>query len=281
MWKNLPINIRQRVRQRTGFRLPGRRTAVRGFTIKGMREFEAGDSSRALSRRHYVRSGEELVIEKFPERNASILILFDISASVHIGGARKKYQAQLDLLYQFGWACLWKGHRLRVIAFAVEVELESPVITNISTLVDVVDRLAVLGEGLCGTSHHDVFERAASIAGHPGHPADLICIISDFLFPFPRQDFFRDLDDLLDMADVIALVVRDRVEVAMPAMAGALLIRDAESSVTFWAGGTSGFDPVKELDSCGVDNCVLMTSQSREEWFEVLADLFTIRLENS
>lgn len=277
MWQNLPIVIRRRVRQSSGHRMQSSRASDRGFHIRGVRELEVGDAPRAVSRKHYVRTGEEIVIEKYAERNALILVLMDVSASMLVGAGRRKHEASLELLRRFCEACLWKGNTLRVLAFTTVVELESRPITDTSALEAVFEKLASLKPSHSGTDYRDVIALASVISGRREQPADLVCIVSDFLFPQPRLQLFRALDALQEVADVIAFVMRDRIEVEMPPVSGALMVRDAETGETFWAGETSGYDPAKELERFDIDACVVTTAQTEEEWFEALADFFTER----
>src|SRR5210317_1465990 len=123
LWKNLPITILKPVRQRTGFRILSSRTADRGFHLSGLRQFEIGDSFRSVSRKHYARTGDEVIVERHPEQNALILFLLDISASMLVGSSRRKFDVSLDLLRLFGSACLWQGNKLQVMAFSDRIEL--------------------------------------------------------------------------------------------------------------------------------------------------------------
>jgi uncharacterized protein (DUF58 family) len=260
--------------------MPSRGVSDRGFDICGVRDFEASDSFRSLSRRHFVRTGEEVVIEKHPERNALMLFMFDISASEHVGADRMKYEASVELLRHLGNACLFKGNIIQVLAFGTTIQMESRIISNANALEEVIDILEDFKSGSYGTDYRDIIERIFSFVQRPYSPADLVCIISDFLFPEPREPFLRELDHLHEAVDIIAIVVRDFIEVDMPPIRGALRIRDAETGETFWAGSLSGSDPVKELGRYNIDTCELMTSQSEEEWFAILSDFLTARMES-
>jgi uncharacterized protein (DUF58 family) len=254
------------------------RVSSRGFDIHGVRELEAGDTPRAVSRRHYVRTGDKIIIEKHAEHNAFVLILLDASASEHIGAERIKYDASLDLLRHFCEACMWKGNALQVLAFTTRVELESRIIADTNALEEALTKLADLRPAYSGTDLREALDRALSIAGRPDQPADLVCIISDFFFPEPREPFFRALESLQEMADIVAFVMRDRIDADMPPISGGLRVRDAETGETFWACETSDRDPAAELDRYDVDACVLMTWQTQAEWFESLADFFSTRM---
>jgi uncharacterized protein (DUF58 family) len=279
MWKYLPINIKQRVQQRAGFRFPGNRVSERGFDIRGIRSFEFGDSFRSLSRRHYVRTGETIVLEREPERQALVLLLLDISASLKVGADRLKYDTALELVGHFSRACLWQGHPLQILAFSKAVELESHVVYDTSALQMLLAQLADFRPIFTSTDHRDVFDRAAAIAERNELPADLICIISDFLFPRPHDRFLADLEGLCELTDIITLIIRDRMEQTMPYTQGALLVRDAETGALFQASGPSGLDLSPELEKHNVDSCMILTSATATQWFETLTDFFLQREE--
>lgn len=277
MWWNLPIAIRKRVRQRRGFRLRSDRVSDRGFSIYGMREFEAGDSIRAINRRHYVRTGDKIVIEKLAEHNAFILVLLDASASERIGAGRLKYDASVDLLRNFGEACLWKGNTMQVVAFTSGIEMESRLISDINTLDEVLLELEELRPAFSGTDHKQVLDRAQGISGRFVQPADLVCIISDFFFPQPLGPFMMAIENLRDMSDVIAFVMRDRIDDEMPTVNGALRVRDIETGEMCWSSDIGDTDPAMELEKYDVDACFLKTWQTEAEWFYTLADFFDMR----
>jgi len=278
MWQDLPIVIRRRVHQQTGHRKQSVLASARGFHIHGVRELEAGDSPRSMSRKHLVRTGTELVVEKHMERGAFVLVLLDVSASGRIGAERIKHDASVELLDCFARACLWQGNILQVIAFTANVEFESPVLASANALDEILIALSALRPVSQGTDHREVIAYASSIAERHVQPADLVCIISDLLFPEPRDSLIRDLEGLSETADVVALVMRDSTEMAMPPLRGSLRARDIETGEVFLADAVSDRDPVRELEEHDIDSCVLMTSQSEAQWFDILSDFFTRRI---
>jgi uncharacterized protein (DUF58 family) len=243
-----------------------------------MREFEAGDSARAISRRHYVRTGERIIVEKFAEHNAFILVLLDSSASERIGSERLKYDASLEFLRHFGEACLWKGNILQVLAFTTGIELESRLIVDMNTLEEALKELEELSPEFSGTDYREVFDRALYIAERLVQPADLVCILSDFFFPHPSGPFMTALENLMDMADVIALVMRDRIDDEMPPVSGALRVHDAETGKTFLSSEVGDTDLATELERHDVDVCFLKTWHTEAEWFETLSDFFNLHM---
>ena len=89
MWNNLPLFIKRRVRQRTGAGLASSLTSERGFDVKGIRDFQMGDSLRAVDRTHFVRFGKAVVLERSPDRNAVILSLLPTKRTARNTGFRQ------------------------------------------------------------------------------------------------------------------------------------------------------------------------------------------------
>lgn len=279
LWKKLPLTIMKPVRQRTGFRKPSSRVADRGFHISGLRGFEIGDSFRSISRKHYVRTGEEIIIERHPEQNALILFLLDMSASMSVGSARRKADAGLDLLRHFGSACLWQGNKLQVLAFSSRIELESDLIASFGPFEHLLEELVELVPDSRRTDHSEAVDRAIAISAKPNAPADLVCIVSDFLFPYPLEIFFRDINPLQEKTDVFGLIIRDPVEEAFPKTGRCLKARDAETGEFFWLRGINAPDVLREFDKQGFEACMLTTDENDRQWYAILDDFFTRRKE--
>jgi uncharacterized protein (DUF58 family) len=279
LWKNLPITILKPVRQRTGFRILSSRTADRGFHLSGLRQFQIGDSFRSVSRKHYARTGEEVIIERHPEQNALILILIDISASMFVGSVRRKIDVSLDFLMHFGSACLWQGNKIKVLAFSKGVEFESDVIAAFGAFEHLREELIDLVPDSRHTDHSEVIEKALLISERLNVPADLVCIVSDFLFPSPHEYFYRDLILLHEKADVIGLLIRDLMEETVPKQRGCLKVRDAETGKFLWLSGISSPAILQKLDKQGFETCMLTTAQNDQQWYETLEDFFSLRKE--
>ena len=281
IWKNLPITILKPVRQRTGFRLVSSGLADRGFHISGLREFEVGDSFRSISRKHYVRTGEEIIVERHPEQNALILVLLDVSASMSVGSSRRKIDVSLDLLRHFGSACLWQGNKLQVLAFSSIIALESDVIASFASFERLLEKLIELVPESRHTHYSEALGRALEISEKSYAPADLVCIVSDFLFPSPLENFYRDMNMLQERTDVIALLIRDPVEETAPQIGGCLQVRDAETGEFLWLTGINSSDILREFSKQDLEACMVTTSQNDQQWYEALDDFFSLRPEVS
>jgi uncharacterized protein (DUF58 family) len=218
-------------------------------------------------------------MEKHVGHGAFVVVLLDVSASGLVGAERIKHEASLELLRHFAGACIWQGSFVQILAFTTSVEFESALLSNMSALDEALEVLSSLRPSSAGTDPGEAFDHALRIAMSPQRPADLACIISDMFFPEPMDSFFMDMEELSDACDVIALVMRDRVDMDMPTLRGGLRVRDIESGEVFLAGAPKMSDPVEELVRFGVDTCVLQASQSDVRWYEALTDFFTERVD--
>ncbi len=277
LWKNLTITILQPVRQQTGFRMQSSRVADRGFHISGLRQFELGDSFRSLSRKHYARTGEEVIIERHPEQNALVLFLLDVSGSMLVGSVRRKLDVGLDLLLHFGSACLWKGNKIQVVAFSSRIELESDIIATTAALELLLEELSALVPESRRTDHTEAVDQALLLSEKSNAPADLVCIVSDYLFPSSHDHFYRDVALLQEKTDVIGLLIRDPMEKAPAGYRGRLQVRNAESGEIAWLAGIRSPDIMHEFDRHGFEACTVSTTQGWQQWYETLDDFFRLR----
>ncbi|MDO8558402.1 MAG: DUF58 domain-containing protein [bacterium] len=276
MWENLPLIIKKRVRQREGDCLASSLVDEDGFEPQGMREFSPDDPPRALSVRDYLRTGQMVVVEKHPDRNALVLFLVDVSASEFLGSARLKHAASLDVMRGLATACLARNFTIVVFAFTTRVEFESHPIRSMHALESVIAQIEVLALTEKKTDPSSALNRAWDVAMRPQDPADLICIVSDFLFPNTDT---TDLEMLADACDVIAVALRDPLEESLPPFAGGVMLRDAETGATSWASSVGDYDPLPGLERVGIDACLLRTSESDVEHYEKLSDFFETRRE--
>ncbi|MDP3963107.1 MAG: DUF58 domain-containing protein [bacterium] len=274
MWASLPFTIRRRVRQLTGYGAPAAKISDKGYDVRNIREFQAGDSLRSMHIRQYIRTGQELVVEKLPERGALVLFLVDVSASTRVGAAREKKAAALELIRYLAGSFIAKSHVIKIVAFASSVEAESAVMGSANAIEAFLDDIETLKIDTKKTDPQDAIWRASEIAGRQEYPADVICIVSDFLFPV---ETWQRLEDLQGVADVFGLIMRDRIEESMPTVSSGIRVRDAETGATFFASGSERVRPETTLGTIDIDTCVLSTAGSEQQWYDVLYEFFAMR----
>ncbi len=275
MWNNLPIVPLRRVRQRDGATHPSTTPQDTGYDLIGFRNLEPGDSPRMVNRQRLVKRGEVTVTRKLPDRRARILFLVDVSGSQQLGSAYPKHAATLQVLAGMGQACLAHHNAIHLVSFARHIEYESSVITSRNSFASHLEEIRPAARGHDGSDAAEALARTGDLVGHPAR-VDLVCIISDFLFP---REYRRELAFVGDQADTIAVVMRDPMEMDMPSLAGALTLRDVETGAIITAASAAGDDPSAYLDSIGIDRCVLYTHETEHDHYRRLDDFFVDRHE--
>jgi len=276
MWHNLQIFLSGQGRTPTTWRLPGRHRSAKGFDIANIRDFAPGDSPRNINRKRFIFSGDQVVYEKFPDSNALLLVLLDVSASEYTGSVRNKIDAGIDLIRYLGTACLKRGNLLQVIAFSDKIELETAVIGNYHSLEEILSELRAFSPAHHATDCRDALELAFIYATRPHQPADLICLVSDLYFP-PSEELQLQLADLQEAIDIVVICLQDRIETDSPPTATPILGRDAESGKMVWGTPPEEIDFLTEIQNLGIDCCFLKTDQTEEMCFFVLNDFFSSR----
>ena len=276
MWNGLPIVIKRKINQREGHGLKSSIKFTHGFDIKNIRDFEVGDSPRLVNRSHLAKFGEPIIIEKYPDRNAVVAMLVDVSRSEKLGSEQTKLEAKIDLLRWFSSACISKGHRVIIVTFTDRIEFESPLIKSCNLLEEAVrESIERIPVGKL-TDPGDAINYAHELATRQNYPVDLVCVLSDFLFP---REYTEELGSLYDASDVIVFIVRDKIELQIPPIAGGMTMRDSETGEIFCvASMEQGILPAY-LKRIGIDICLFNTKDSEEECFDNLQDFFTLRME--
>lgn len=277
MWQELKIFLSGQGRLPVTWRLPARHRAPKGFDVANIREFLPGDSPRQIDRKRFLSRGDQLVIEKHPDSNALLLILLDVSASEYTGAVRSKIEAGLDLVRYLGTACLTKGHLLQVVAFTDMVELETAVIRNNHALEEALEELRSFSPLHRATDCLEALEYSFYSAMKQDHPADMVCLVSDFYFSTTHQQLCLQLADLKELTDIVAICLHDPIEVFNPPILGPLLGRDVESGAMTWGVPPKEIDLLPEFERFGIDYCLLETGQSEESWYYILDVFFSGR----
>lgn len=270
-WKNLPIIIKRRVRQKVGRGFGGLRKSEMGFAAAGARDYQIGDPPRAVDLLRLIKFDEAIVIEKHPDRSAVVLFLVDISASERLGSRKNKLEAQLMLVRGLATACLAKNCPVLILAFASKVEFESKLIKGEGALLEALSDIEGSPAKKERTNPRGALERALELASRPSFPADLVFFVSDFLF---ENHCASELGALQDKADIVAVVAQDGIETGIPPVAGAFTLCDVETGEVFSAAALSRYNPLSTLTKLGIDFCVFDTAWNEESCYAALFEFF-------
>lgn len=194
----------------------------RGMEFDEVREYLPGDDIRAIDWNVTARMGHPYVKKFVEERELTVMLVADISASNRFGSTpqlKKDLIAELTAVLAF--AAIRNNDRVGLALFTDEVECYVPPRKGTSHVLRVVREALV----------HPPRRRATSVVpaleflNHVMTRRAVCFLISDFLFPDPAE---RLLAVTARRHDLIGVVVGDRREQAWP-RAGLVWWEDAET----------------------------------------------------
>ncbi|MBI1969135.1 DUF58 domain-containing protein [Candidatus Woesearchaeota archaeon] len=193
----------------------------RGLTFKDHRIYVPGDDIRLVDWKVYART-DDLYIKRFEEeRNLSVHILVDDSASMNFGSPATKYEYASMLGIGFAYLALKSNEKFQFATFADRLDLFTPRRG--------MHQLASMVQHLNTAKPRGVTKFSETVAQYRKlvNSRSFITIMSDFLFPI--EDIEKGLYLIADGHDMKVVQVLDRVERDM-ALQGDLRLKDSESS---------------------------------------------------
>ena len=192
-----------------------------GMEFEEVREYVPGDDVRAIDWNVTARTGRPYVKKFVEEREQTIFVALDVSASTRLGsGPRNVRQAAAELAAILAFSAAEGGDKAGLLLFSDQVELELPPRTGTRQAFRIT-REALYREPLrAGTS----LSLACDHLGRVLKRRAYVFLIGDFL----DEGFERPLGQLARRHDVVALRLVDPRHATLPAV-GLVPWRDPES----------------------------------------------------
>jgi uncharacterized protein (DUF58 family) len=190
-----------------------------GLTFKDYKEYTFGDDFRQIDWKIYSRSDKYYVRRYEEERNLTIHIIVDASASMNFGKPVTKFEYAAQVGLGFAYIALKNNERFEFSTFAEELHPFKPKKGN-AHLISIVNRLSELS--ITGQS---AFAKSLESYRKLITSKSVIVIISDFLYPI------TEIENTLARfknQEVIAVQVLDPLEQSF-AVEGDLILTDAET----------------------------------------------------
>lgn len=200
----------------------------RGMTFSEVRAYAPGDDVRAIDWNVTARMGEPFVKLFEEEREQTVLLVVDVSASADSGlHGRRRRDVAAEACALVGFSAQRNGDRVGLVLFAGEVEqFTAPANTRTHGLRLIRDLYAhaprTAGTNLGG---------ALSFVRRVLRRKALVVLVSDFA---AATAFDEPLRLLAARHDVVAAHVFDPKEAAWPREAGLVPLRDAETGAEVW-----------------------------------------------
>ena len=201
----------------------------RGIDFDRVREYVAGDEVRTIDWNVTARAGRPFVKQFREERELTLLLLVDVSASGEFGSTSyRKRELAAELACVLALSAIRNNDLVGLIMFSDRIERFVPPAKGRAHALRVVrEVLGCKPEGR-GTN----IATALEVAGAISHRRAVIALISDLEVGEPRPAALATLDRAMRplgmQHDVIALQVRDPHERALPNV-GTIAVEDPET----------------------------------------------------
>jgi len=252
----------------------------RGMQFDEVREYTPGDDVRSIDWNVTARTGKPYIKRFVEEREMTVLFAVDLSASGNFGTVNKaKNELAAEFCAVLSFAAAKNNDKVGLLIFTDQIELYIPPKRGSSHVLRLIRELLRPKEPSRETNIGQALEYIARVTRKKA----TVFLVSDFI----ETGFKKPLNLLNKRHDVIAVSVRDRAEVALPA-AGLIEFADAEtgevilvdtSSTRFrsqYAGSSSArFDQLKNmLRSINVD-CISISTD--KPYIQDLVAFFRMR----
>jgi uncharacterized protein (DUF58 family) len=201
----------------------------RGMNFDEVREYVPGDEIRAIDWNVTARTGTPHVKKFTEERELTIMLLIDLSASGSFGSGRQsKREVMAELAAALAFSAIRNSDKVGLILFADAVELFIAPEKGRSHVLRVIREILFFQPQGKGTN----FSKALDFFSRVAKRKCVTFLLSDFCLPGDFDDALQALRPKLQIAgrrhDLIAVSVTDPREQVLP-KAGWITLEDAES----------------------------------------------------
>jgi uncharacterized protein (DUF58 family) len=201
----------------------------RGMDFEELREYVPGDDVRTIDWNVTARMRRPFVKLHREERELSVVLVLDISASGEFGSSeRTKRELATEIAGTLAFSAMRNGDKVGLLLFTDEVELFLPPRKGRRHLLRVIREALVHRPRRRGTS----IRAALSFLNHVVHRRSIVFLISDFLHSFGagdgQRDIFQEIGRTNARHDLVCLQMQDERERALPE-SGMLVVEDLET----------------------------------------------------
>jgi uncharacterized protein (DUF58 family) len=201
----------------------------RGMEFDTVRPYDPGDDIRSIDWNVTARTGEPFVKQYVEERELTVMLALDTSASTRFGTVRRqKRDAAAELGAALAYSAVMNNDRAGLLLFSDQVELYVPPRKGRNHILRLIrDLLAAEPRGK-GTD----LALGLQTTNRLLRRRSIVFFMSDFLAS--AETYARDLAQAARRHDVIAVTLGDPLEQAWPSAGGLTRLRDVETGELAW-----------------------------------------------
>jgi len=195
-----------------------------GIEFAEVRKYVPGDDVRSIDWNITARTGEPF-IKKFDEtRELTLFIACDVSASEQFGSLNKlKQEVAAELAALFAFSALHNSDKVGLMLFSDQVELFVPPKKGKKHVLRLIRELIAFEPKNTKTDLSVCLETLLRVMKHQG----IVILISDFLTSV--ESFAKPFKLASKKFDLIPVIIRDRLEHALPKLPLWLEVTDPET----------------------------------------------------
>lgn len=193
----------------------------RGMDFEEVREYQPGDDIRTIDWNVTARTGSPHIKKYREERELSIMVLVDISASDQLGsGGQSKKELAAEVASVFAFSACRNSDKVGLILYTDQVESYLPPAKGRSHVFRLIREILFFRPSRKGTRLKAALDYFNLVTNRPA----VVFVISDFL----DEGYESALRITNQRHDVIAVSVFDRREVELPDV-GTITLEDSET----------------------------------------------------
>lgn len=193
----------------------------RGMNFEEVRPYSPGDEIRAIDWNVTARTGEPYIKKFTEEREMTVMILLDVSASGNFGSvqqSKRELAAEVSAILAF--SAIHNNDKVGLLLFSDQVELFIPPKKGRLHILRLIREMIYFSPKGRGTDLAGALEYLNKVVTRRA----VVFLISDFL----TGDFTRPLTVTARRHDMVALPIVDPAEEALPDV-GVILLEDPET----------------------------------------------------
>tara|TARA_Y100000590_G_C15646564_1_gene987104 strand:+ start:143 stop:1018 length:876 start_codon:yes stop_codon:yes gene_type:complete len=233
----------------------------RGMTFSEVREYQPGDDIRLIDWNVTARTGTPFVKVFEEERELTVYLLVDISASGEFGsGQQLKRDIGVEIAAVLGFSAIKNNDKVGLILFSDEIEKYVVPKKGKSHVLRVIRELLYVSPERNGTSLKNALDYFLKVAKR----RSVVFVISDFL----DNGYWSSLKILNRKHDAVGIRLFDPAEVRLPDF-GLAKVEDPETGETFWI-DTSSKSEREELEKRIDNDMEKFKRESRKIGFDMI-----------
>lgn len=225
----------------------------RGMEFDEVRHYEPGDQINSIDWKVTARTGVPFVKRFVEERELTVTIVVDASASQNFGSEEKsKKDLIVEIAALLAFSAIRNNDRVGLLTFSEDVDLYLPPKKGKANGMRVIKELVMMNPQTKGTSLKKALEYLARVQ----KGKSIVFLISDFL----DEGFEKELRIISKKHDLLLIRVSDKMEEVLPSH-GMIELEDSETGELF---------TVDPADSLWRETFARLGDRREDEWETLL-----------